>query len=111
MSRSFAHDFPSSNPTKKIDLNNFDEKAKSEFLEGAKIAYETIITEFSKMQISERCVNLLPKNSFGLNLRGKLISIVNLLLVQLKYDIIGFKIIKAHLILVNFNKKINLSLS
>ena len=34
MSRSFAHDFPSSNPTKKIDLNNFDEKAKSEFLEG-----------------------------------------------------------------------------
>ncbi len=36
----------------KIDKNfkqkeNFDEKAKNEFLKGAKIAYETIITDFS----------------------------------------------------------------
>ena len=51
-----------------------------------------IITEFSKMQISERGVNTLSRNNFGLNLRGKLISIVGLLLAQLKYDIIGLKI-------------------
>tara|TARA_B100000941_G_C28276122_1_gene434045 strand:+ start:86 stop:673 length:588 start_codon:yes stop_codon:yes gene_type:complete len=63
MSRSFAHDFPSSNPTKKIDPNNFDEKAKSEFLEGAKIAYETIITEFSKGEL-KNIKNLLDKKVF-----------------------------------------------
>ena len=63
MSRSFAHDFPSSNSTKKIDLNNFDEKAKSEFLEGAKIAYETIITEFSKGEL-KNIKNLLDKKVF-----------------------------------------------
>ena len=63
MSRSLAHDFPSSNPTKKIDLNNFDEKAKSEFLEGAKIAYETIITEFSKGEL-KNIKNLLDKKVF-----------------------------------------------
>ena len=29
------------------DMNNFDDVAKNEFLKGAKIAYETIITDFS----------------------------------------------------------------
>ena len=48
---------------KKIDLNNFDEKAKSEFLEGAKIAYETIITEFSKGEL-KNIKNLLDKKVF-----------------------------------------------
>ena len=32
---------------KTIPKENFDEKAQQEFLEGAKIAYETIITDFS----------------------------------------------------------------
>ena len=32
---------------KKIDEDNFDEKAKADFLKGAKIAYESIITSFS----------------------------------------------------------------
>ena len=32
---------------KTISKENFDEKAQQEFLEGAKIAYETIITDFS----------------------------------------------------------------
>ena len=34
------------NPVKKVN-ENFDEKAQKEFLKGAKIAYETIITDFS----------------------------------------------------------------
>jgi len=63
MSRSFAHDFPSGKPVKKFDLNNFDEKAKSEFLEGAKIAYETIITEFSKGEL-KNIKNLLDQKVF-----------------------------------------------
>ena len=45
---SFTHDFPAKE--KKfinIDEKNFDEKAKADFLNGAKIAYETIITNFS----------------------------------------------------------------
>ena len=48
MGGSFHHDFPSKNQeSQKIDENNFDEKAKADFLNGAKIAYETIITNFS----------------------------------------------------------------
>ena len=45
---SFAHEAPPSNP--KVDLNasTFDENAKREFVKGAKIAYETIITNFAK---------------------------------------------------------------
>jgi len=45
---SFAHEAPPSNP--KVDLNasTFDENAKKEFVKGAKIAYETIITNFAK---------------------------------------------------------------
>ena len=31
----------------KQDINEFDEKGQKEFLKGAKIAYETIITDFS----------------------------------------------------------------
>jgi len=44
----FAHDFPAKKENhKKIDETNFDEKAKADFLNGAKIAYETIITSFA----------------------------------------------------------------
>ena len=44
----FAHDFPKKkNEFKNINEDNFDEKAKANFLKGAKIAYETIITDFS----------------------------------------------------------------
>tara|TARA_B100000963_G_C22537448_1_gene630489 strand:- start:583 stop:1185 length:603 start_codon:yes stop_codon:yes gene_type:complete len=35
------------NENKAVRSENFDENAKSEFLNGAKIAYETIITDFS----------------------------------------------------------------
>tara|TARA_Y100000590_G_scaffold324964_1_gene368613 strand:+ start:744 stop:1334 length:591 start_codon:yes stop_codon:yes gene_type:complete len=45
---SFPHDFsPEKLVKNKLDQTNFDEKAKEEFLKGAKIAYETIITNFA----------------------------------------------------------------
>ena len=44
---SFPHEVPEVKPIKIIDVNNFD-GAKKQFLEGAKIAYETIITNFAK---------------------------------------------------------------
>ena len=45
---SFAHEAPPPKPS--VDLNSitFDENAKKEFIKGAKIAYETIITSFAK---------------------------------------------------------------
>ena len=47
MSASFAHDFPAEKSKKTLNEKTFDEKAKKDFLSGAKIAYETIITSFS----------------------------------------------------------------
>ena len=47
MSASFAHDFPSETAKKPFNEKTFDENAKKDFLSGAKIAYETIITSFS----------------------------------------------------------------
>ena len=44
---SFQHDFPMKKKTTNLQNANFDEDAKKEFLSGAKIAYETIITDFS----------------------------------------------------------------
>ena len=48
ITQSFPHEFPNVNPVKKTNFDVFDDNAKSEFLSGAKIAYETIITDFSK---------------------------------------------------------------
>ncbi|MDC0054637.1 Tim44/TimA family putative adaptor protein [Candidatus Pelagibacter sp.] len=48
LSPGFAHDFSKKKEEfKNINEKNFDEKAKADFLNGAKIAYETIITNFS----------------------------------------------------------------
>ena len=45
---SFPHDFPAEKILKKkINQSNFDEKAKEDFLNGAKIAYESIVTNFA----------------------------------------------------------------
>ena len=44
---SFPHDFPARKEEKKLNAENFDDNAKKEFLKGAKIAYEKIITDFS----------------------------------------------------------------
>ena len=48
ISTSFPHDFQRKTPTKTLDINSFDENQKKEFLKGANIAYETIITNFAK---------------------------------------------------------------
>ena len=37
----------------KLNLETFDEEAKEEFLKGAKIAYETIVTSFSNGKLKE----------------------------------------------------------
>ena len=47
ITQSFPHEFPNVKPAKKANFDVFDDRAKSEFLSGAKIAYETIITDFS----------------------------------------------------------------
>ena len=54
MGASFHHDFPSQKEeSKKIDENNFDDKAKADFLKGAKIAYESIVTNFSSGELKQ----------------------------------------------------------
>ena len=63
ITQSFPHEFPNVNPVKKTNLDVFDDKAKTEFLSGAKIAYENIITDFSKGNLKS-IKNLLEKNVF-----------------------------------------------
>ncbi len=53
VSTSFPHDFPTKNVKKKLDENNFNEKEKKDFLNGAKIAYENIITSFSSGNLKD----------------------------------------------------------
>ena len=53
LSSNFANDFKFKKPTVKKEVYEFDEDAKKEFLKGAKIAYETIITSFAKGKINE----------------------------------------------------------
>ena len=48
ISTSFPHEAAPKTVNKKINAENFDENAKKEFLNGAKIAYETIIIDFAK---------------------------------------------------------------
>ena len=45
---SFAHEAPPPKSTVDLNASTFDENAKKEFVKGAKIAYETIITNFAK---------------------------------------------------------------
>jgi len=47
MSTQFEKEFQKINTSPKIINEKFDEEAQKEFLNGAKIAYETIITDFS----------------------------------------------------------------
>jgi predicted lipid-binding transport protein (Tim44 family) len=48
VSTEFDNVLKNTNPQKKpINIDNFDEAAKKEFLSGAEIAYETIVTDFS----------------------------------------------------------------
>ncbi len=45
---SFPHEAPPTKPSIDLNANTFDENAKKDFVKGAKIAYETIITNFAK---------------------------------------------------------------
>ena len=47
LSSQFGKEFAKNIIKKQIISENFDEKAQKDFLQGAKIAYETIITDFS----------------------------------------------------------------
>ena len=50
---SFPNNFEFKKPVVKKEIYEFDENAKKEFLKGAQIAYETIITSFANGKISE----------------------------------------------------------
>ena len=50
---SFPHDFKIKKQPKKLDAQTFDDKEKKEFLKGANIAYENIITNFAKGNLKE----------------------------------------------------------
>ena len=60
ISNSFPHEMPEMKTSEKPNYKVFDESAKKDFIEGAKVAYETIITNFSKGSIKE-IKNLLDK--------------------------------------------------
>ena len=53
MSSSFPHDFEFKKPPAKKEVYEFNDDAKKEFLKGAEIAYETIITSFANGKIGE----------------------------------------------------------
>ena len=60
---SFAHEAPPSKPTMDLNAKTFDENAKKEFVKGAKIAYETIITNFANGKLKD-IKSLLDKNVY-----------------------------------------------
>ena len=60
---SFAHEAPPTKPRTDLNANTFDENAKKEFVKGAKIAYETIITNFAKGKLKD-VKSLLDKNVY-----------------------------------------------
>ena len=53
ISSDFVQKSPENKYTTKLDVDNFNDNAKKEFLKGAKIAYENIITSFAKGKIKE----------------------------------------------------------
>ncbi len=64
MASSFAHDFDFKKPALKKEIYEFNEDAKKEFLKGAQIAYETIITSFASGKINE-IKSLLNKDMYN----------------------------------------------
>ena len=60
---SFAHEAPPTKQNIDLNANTFDENARKEFVKGAKIAYETIITNFSNGKLKE-IKSLLDKNVY-----------------------------------------------
>ena len=60
---SFPHEAPPSKPAVDLNANTFDENAKKEFVKGAMVAYETIITNFAKGKLKD-IKSLLDKNVY-----------------------------------------------
>ena len=60
---SFAHETPPTKQSIDLNANTFDENAKKEFVKGAKIAYETIITNFANGKLKD-IKSLLDKNVY-----------------------------------------------
>ena len=50
---SFPHEAPAAKSKEHLNINTFDENAKKDFLKGAEIAYETIVTNFSKGKLKD----------------------------------------------------------
>ncbi len=76
MASSFAQDFDFKKKPKKKEIYEFDEDAKKEFLRGARIAYETIITSFASGKLVE-VKSLLNKdiyNSFNESIKERSIK-------------------------------------
>jgi predicted lipid-binding transport protein (Tim44 family) len=64
MSASFTHDFSTKKKEfNKLDETSFDEKAKTDFLKGAKIAYESIVMSFASGDL-KNIKSLLGKKVF-----------------------------------------------
>ena len=60
----FTHEFPSKKTIKdNLDKINFNDQAKNDFLKGAKVAYETIITNFANGNL-KNIKSLLDKKVF-----------------------------------------------
>ena len=53
ISSTFQNDLRVKKKEQKIDRSKFDEKAKNEFIKGAKVAYESIITNFASGNLKE----------------------------------------------------------
>ena len=63
LSSSFPHEVPETKNNVKLNSDNFDDAAKNDFLKGAKVAYESIITNFSKGDLKS-IKTLLDKNVY-----------------------------------------------
>ena len=63
LSTSFPQEYQNKVKEKKLNTDTFDETQKKEFLKGANIAYETIITNFSKGNLKD-IKNLLNKKVY-----------------------------------------------
>tara|TARA_B100000886_G_scaffold340218_1_gene308480 strand:+ start:1510 stop:2097 length:588 start_codon:yes stop_codon:yes gene_type:complete len=60
---SFPHEAPPVKNVVELNINTFDENAKKDFVKGAEIAYETIITDFAKGKLKD-IRSLLDKNVY-----------------------------------------------
>ena len=60
---SFPHEAPPVKNVVDLNIDTFDENAKKDFVKGAKIAYETIITDFAKGKLKD-IKSLLYKNVY-----------------------------------------------